>query len=144
MKGEYPSRSLRERLEVAEEYLENNPETVAILSGGQGKGEEISEAECMYRYLTDTGISEKRLIVEDRSATTVENLDFSRQFLEQETDSVGLITNNFHIYRSVRIARKAGYHRVCGIAASSGPILLPHYLVREFFALTKEIVQKNI
>ena len=144
VKGEHPSKALRERLETAQAYLEEYPETKAVLSGGQGPGEEISEAECMFRYLTKAGISRERLVKEDLSTTTVENLEFSKKFFDQERDTVGIVTNNFHVYRSMRIAKKAGYLQVCGIAAPSRTVLQLHYLVRECFALTKEILQKNI
>lgn len=144
VKGEHPSKALRERLETAQAYLEEYPETKAVLSGGQGPGEEISEAECMFRYLTKAGISRERLVKEDLSTTTVENLEFSKKFFDQERDTVGIVTNNFHVYRSMRIAKKAGYLQMCGIAAPSRTVLQLHYLVRECFALTKEILQKNI
>lgn len=138
VKGNGPSKSLRERLDTAKEYMEQNPQTKAILSGGQGRGENISEAACMFQYLTEQGVDPARLIMEDKSTTTVENLDFSRAFLDEGKEKIGLVTNNFHIYRSVRIAKKAGYKNVCGIAAPSRTMLLPHYLVREFLALSKE------
>lgn len=108
VKGEHPSKALRERLETAQAYLEEYPETKAVLSGGQGTGEKISEAECMFRYLTKAGISRERLVKEDLSTTTVENLEFSKKFFNQERDTVGIVTNNFHVYRSMRIAKKAG------------------------------------
>lgn len=142
--GEHPSRALKERMEQARMYLEQNPETKAILSGGQGPGEGISEAECMYRYLQETGISEKRLILEDESTTTLENLVNSQKFLNQGQDTVGIITSDFHVFRSVRLAKKAGYLRAQGIAAPCRTVLLPHYMVREAFALGKEILHKNI
>lgn len=144
VKGERPSKALSERLETALTYLEENPDTKAVLSGGQGKGEDITEAECMRRYLEAAGIDGERLILEDTSTTTVENLVNSQSYLNEATDTVGIVTNNFHVYRSVRIARKAGYVQVCGIAAPSRTVLQPHYLVREFLALTKELLQKNI
>ena len=144
VKGERPSKALQERLETAEAYLEKYPDTKAVLSGGQGPGEHISEAECMFRYLTKAEISEERLIKEDLSTTTVENLEFSKKFLDQERNTVGVVTNNFHVYRSMRIAKKSGYLQVCGIAAPSRTVLQLHYLVRECFDLTKEILQKNI
>jgi uncharacterized SAM-binding protein YcdF (DUF218 family) len=144
VKGETPSRSLKERLDTARMYLNENTDTKAILSGGQGKGEDISEAECMYRYLSENGIAEERLIMESESTTTAENLMYSQQYLDIERDKVGIVTNNFHVYRSLRLAKKTGYLQVCGIAAPSGTVLQLHYLVREFFALTKELIQNKI
>ena len=49
--GEHASRSLRERLDAAFIYLEENPNSQCIVSGGMGEGEKISEAECMYLSL---------------------------------------------------------------------------------------------
>ena len=144
VKGERPSKALAERMEMAKDYLEKNPDTKAILSGGMGTGEMITEAECMYRYLVDAGVDSRRLLIEDTSTTTLENLQNSQNFLDKETCSAGIVTNNFHVYRSVRIARKSGYVNVCGIAAPSRSVLQLHYLVREFFALTKELIRKNI
>ena len=144
VKGERPSKALKERLETAKDYLEKNPDTKAILSGGMGTGEMITEAECMYRYLVDAGVDSRRLLIEDTSTTTLENLQNSQNFLDKETCSAGIVTNNFHVYRSVALARKVGYLNVCGIAAPSRTILQPHYLVREFLALMKEILKKNV
>ncbi len=144
VRGDYPSRALKERIDTAQAYLEKNPDTIAILSGGQGTGEHLSEAQCMYDWLVRAGIDGERLILEDKSTSTVENLNFSSQYLEKEKASVGVISNNFHIYRSVAIAKKQGYENVCGIAAPSRSILQPHYLVRECMALWKEKILKNI
>lgn len=137
--GEHPSKALKERILTAAEYLRKNPETKAVLSGGQGRGEKISEAECMRRLLVREGISEERLILEENSTTTMENLTFSQYFLNRERDEVGLVTSNFHIYRSVYIGKKAGYRKVYGIGAPARTVLLLHYMVRECFALLREI-----
>ena len=78
---------LSERLCAAYEYLNRNPKAMCVLSGGQGDGEEISEAECMYRYLTGRGIDGARLLLEDQSTTTAENLQYSMELLQQHTNS---------------------------------------------------------
>ena len=143
VKGERPSKALQERLEMAKDYLEKNPDTKAILSGGMGTGEMITEAECMHRYLVNAGIDSRRLLMEDTSTTTLENLQNSQSYLDQETCSVGIVTNNFHVYRSVLLARRSGYQRVCGIAAPCKSVLLYHYLVREAFALAREMLHKR-
>ena len=82
VKGTKPSKALKDRLDTAKEYLQANPETIAVLSGGQGKMEEISEAECMRRYLEKAGISRERLILEQRSTTTRQNLRYSRRYMD--------------------------------------------------------------
>ena len=77
------SMALLERTRRALQYLENNPDTKAVLSGGQGRGEAVSEAKAMYDYLTGHGISRERLILEERSTNTKENLDFSLEMRMQ-------------------------------------------------------------
>lgn len=143
VKGTKPSKALKDRLDMAKEYLRENPETIAILSGGQGKQEEISEAECMRRYLISAGISKERLLMEAKSTTTKQNIRYSRKYMDYRHDEVGIITNNFHVYRSVLLAKRCGYQRVCGIAAPCKSVLLYHYLVREAFALAGEMLHKR-
>lgn len=144
VKKEAPSRALRKRLEKALEYAEENENTILILSGGQGSGEDISEAECMRRYLTEHGISRERLILEDRSTTTMENLKFSNELTDCANARTGILSNNFHVYRAVRLAEKQGYENAEGIAAKSDVFMQAHYVVREVFALIKEKLQGNI
>ena len=69
--------ALLERTRRALQYLQENPETKAVLSGGKGTGEAITEAQAMYHYLTEHGIKGERLILEERSTSTAENLKFS-------------------------------------------------------------------
>lgn len=155
VKGTVPSRALRRRLEAAEKYLQENPDTKAVLSGGMGDGEEITEAECMYQYLTEAGISEERMIQEGASVSTEENLRFSAGKIDEDlrkqgkkTDalqcSVGILSNNFHLFRAERYARKMGYQKVSTIPAASDWRLQVHYLVREFFALGKGLMAGSI
>ena len=69
-----PSLALIHRMEGAMKYLDANPGSTAILCGGQGNGESMTEADCMYGWLTAQGVAPDRLIKEDRSTTTMENL----------------------------------------------------------------------
>lgn len=144
VKKDVPSRALRMRLEKALEYAGENEETMLILSGGKGTGEEISEAECMRQYLTEHGIGEERLIMEDRSTNTMENLKFSNAGTDCAGARTGILSNNFHVYRAVRLAEKLGYENCEGIAAKADFYMLPHYVVREVFALVKEKLRGNI
>ena len=73
----------------------------------------------MRRYLENAGVDSSRLLMEDQSTTTAENLLYSQKYLDTGSDTVGIVTNNFHVYRSIRIAKKAGYVNVCGNAAPS-------------------------
>ena len=138
VKGERPSKALRERLDHAAEYLNENPDTKAILSGGQGDGEEITEAECMFRYLTGKGIDESRLIKEEHSTSTWENLKFSFELVNKPEARVGVLTHNYHVYRGMLLAERVGFENVCGIAAPSESVMQLHYLVRECAAVLKE------
>lgn len=138
VRGENPSKALTKRLEAAYDYMTENERTTAILSGGQGDGEDITEAEAMRRYLEDRGIAPERLIKEDKSTSTEENLRFCAGLIGGSDASVGIISNNFHICRALMIAGKQGYTSVCGIAAYSDPKFQVHYMVREAFALVKE------
>ena len=135
VKGSRPSLALMQRLVKAKETAQECPDLTFILSGGQGQGEDISEAQCMWDYLTANGVSSDRLILEDRSTTTRENLLFSDRLTGCSKKSTALISNDFHIYRALKIARSVGYEDVRGIAAGSEPLMKPHYIVREAVAL---------
>lgn len=141
--GRVPSGALRNRIQVAGEYLAANPETCAVLSGGQGADEEISEAQCMYEQLVAAGVDPARLILEDRSTDTSENLRFSRQLIP-EGASVGLVTNNFHIFRALALARGLGWQGVQGIPVATSVISVPHYYMREFVGVVYDGLRGNL
>lgn len=133
-----PSQVLKERLDTAIEYYEINPNVMFIVSGGQGHDEPISEALGMYQYLVSKGVDEHNIIMEDKSTSTNENLQFSFAMISNP-DKVGVVTNNFHIFRTKMLAKKLGY-TVSGIPASTKWYLLPHYYVREAGAILYEII----
>ena len=136
VRGTRPSRILAERLEAAHAYLIENPGAVCVLSGGQGPGEDISEAECMYRYLTDRGIAAERLWMEAESTTTEENLKFSAQLLEASgiAGDITIVTSEFHGYRARRVAENLG---MTSYSTPSRTFLLylPTYYVRELYGI---------
>lgn len=150
VKGNRPSLSLKYRIDAAEEYLEKNPDTKAVLSGGKGQGEEISEAECMYRELVKVGLDKKRLLKEEKSTSTNENIVFSKEILEKEsadrTDSlkIGVVTNSFHVFRGTAIARHRMEGEIQGIPAKSNAFLQANYLVREFLGVLKDRTAGNL
>lgn len=105
----------------------------------------------MADYLVARGIDPDRIVKEDASASTVENISNSMRLMEQSragngstTPSVGIVTNNFHVYRSVLIARHLGLEDACGIAAPSDPWYLPNNMLREFFGVVKDFVAGNL
>lgn len=144
VKGKTPSRALKKRLEAVLNYASENERTILVLSGGQGPGEEITEAECMRQWLSERGIAQERLVLESRSASTRENLQFSDEQTGCGEKRTGILSNNFHVYRALRLARKLGYTQCEGIAAPSDPVMQVHYVVREVFALVKEKLRGNI
>lgn len=135
VRGRKISDSLKRRLDRALEYTRSFPETKVIVSGGQGPGEEITEADAMAEYLISRGVDEKRIRREKESSSTRENLRFSSRFADIRKDRIGIVTNGFHIYRASLIAKEEGYRRLCLIPASSNPVYQLNYLTREFFAL---------
>ena len=143
--GETPSLMLQSRIDAAAEYLNAHPDIPAVLSGGQGNGENITEAECMRRQLTAMGIGESRLLLEERSTSTAENFAFSKEVLRQagidpETAVVAVVTNDFHCFRAHLIAQREGL-TVLDVPAEVPWLLLNvNYYVREFFALGKTLI----
>lgn len=131
-----PSAALKYRLDEAVEYLEDNPKTICIVSGGQGANEPYSEAEGMAQYLKEQGIDASRILLEDKSLNTEQNMEYSRALIKDGA-SVGIITNDFHLFRAKQIARKYGLDNICGIAAKSTPVYLPNNMLREFLAEIK-------
>lgn len=139
-----PSIVLKERLDRAIEYLNENPETKVIVSGGKGSNEPISEADGMGDYLIAHGIAADRICREDKSTSTEENLKFSKAFCNIEEDSIVIISSNYHVYRAGKIAEKMGYKNVEGLAAPSSLGMLPNNMLREFFAMLKDFIVGNI
>lgn len=139
-----PSYVLQKRLDKAVEYLKVNSDTKVIVSGGQGANEPISEAQGMRDYLIAAGIAEERIQLEDQSTSTVENLVFSSNYLDKTGDDVVIVTNNFHVFRAVKIAEKQGYENVEGLAADSYPGMLPNNMLREFFGVIKDFMVENL
>lgn len=99
---------LKYRLDKAVEYLNENPDTVCIVSGGQGSNEPWSEAEGMARYLQEKGIDTARILTEDQSQTTGQNITNSKKLMK-EGASVGIVTNNFHVFRALQIAKSTDF-----------------------------------
>ncbi len=139
-----PSVVLRYRLDTAVDYLKENPDTVCIVSGGQGSNEPFPEAEGMQDYLIKHGIETERILLEDKSTSTVENIRNSKEFLRDFYNGVGIVTNNFHTFRAVQIAKIQGLENVCGIAADSNVFYLPNNVLRECCGILKDWLLNNI
>ena len=141
VKGDRPSRILTRRMDTAIAWLREHPDAICVLSGGKGDTEMISEAECMYRYMTARGIGEERLLKEDRSVSTRENLLFSMKLLEEEgrdSRKIAVVTSEFHEARAGLIAKRLGLH--AGAVPAPTPLwLLPTFYVRELYGLLYQI-----
>ena len=133
-----PSVVLRYRLDRAVSYLKENDNTLVIVSGGQGANEKATEASVMKEYLVNNGINENRIIIEDKSNTTKENLINSKKII-RDNKSIGIVTNNFHMYRALLIGKKYKVKAV-GIPSKSNSYYLPNNLLREVFAYIKFII----
>ena len=140
LKGDVPTLSLRNRLDAALEWLEAHPDCVAVVSGGQGPGENMPEGEAMGIWLEARGIEPERIIVEDRSTSTMENLENSIALIREaggEPDgNCAIITSEYHLCRAKLMARSLGVE-AWGVAAhTSWPSLMLNYFIREAFAVT--------
>ena len=144
VKEDGPSLVLKYRLDKAAEYLQAHPDTVCIVSGGQGENEPFPEADGMYQYLTGLGIDGARILREDRSKNTSENLEFCLKMLPDADVKVGIVTNNFHIFRSLAIAEKKGYTNAKPIVAPSKKEFLPTNMLREFVGVMKDLLFGNM
>lgn len=136
--GTVPSLSLVNRLSSALDYLEKFSDAVVIVSGGQGPGEDISEAEAMRIWLEERGIAPERIIIEDESTSTQENVRFSLDIIERRGDadaSVAIVSSEYHLYRAKCIAADLGV-QAKGVAARTPHISLQiNYFLREAFAV---------
>lgn len=141
--GTEPSEILQKRIDKAYEYLLENPETKVIGTGGKGDAETISEGECIARELEGMGIASERIQYEGKSKTTVENMKFATQLMEEETKSVAVVSNGFHISRSKLILSNFTDAKVYGIAATGGGVTTLHYTLREYIVFIVDIVLGN-
>ena len=138
VKDNGPSVLLNFRIDKAAEYLAANGNTVAILCGGQGSNEPMSEAQSMYEGLAARGVDPSRLILEDKSTSTEENISFAKAFMSGEDASVVITTTGYHIYRSLQTARSLGLENVTGNPARCAWATPLNYYTREFFAVLRD------
>lgn len=140
VRGDRVTQPLKYRLDKAVEYSRGNPDAVIVVTGGQGLQESVTEASAMEKYLLDKGISPEKIIKEEKATSTNENMRFSKEILDKHFDGeykIAVITNNFHIYRGVSIAKIEGFENVSHMHADMHWYnLVPCYL-RESLAILK-------
>ena len=139
VRGETPTRMLRRRLDTAIDALNKYPHCICIVSGGQGSNEVVSESYAMKKYLVEKGISKDRIIMEDKSTSTFENIKFSYEILDRMGYSrdITIVTDGFHQYRASLIAKKLGGENITAFSADTEARYLPTYWVREWLGLTQ-------
>ena len=115
-----PSVSLQNRIDAAYDYLMAHPEVIAVVSGGQGGDEPMTEAQCMYDELIAMGIDPDRVWMEDQATSTWENLKFSLDLIQERTGQrptkIGLLSSEYHLFRANLFAKEHGVESV-GIPA---------------------------
>ncbi|HOM01488.1 MAG TPA: YdcF family protein [Acetivibrio sp.] len=143
LKGDRITPTFQYRLDKGIEYLKANPDLKVVVTGGQGPGEDLTEAEAMKRYLANHGIDEERIIMEDRATSTSENMKYTAEVLKQLTGRsdyrIMIVTNDFHMFRSKILARHNGFTPY-GITAPTNPVVLVNSYIREYFAVVKSII----
>ena len=133
--GTSPSLSLSDRIRAADAYLKAHPDTIAILSGGQGEDEGISEARCMYDQLIARGIDPHRLWLEEKATSTWENLHFTLDLIEEKTGSrpetIGLVSSEYHLFRASLFGDACGVKTIGIPAETSWFSIKVNYFMRE-------------
>lgn len=124
---------LENRLNTAKTYLDEHPDALCIVSGGQGAGESVSEASAMKKYLVERGVEPDRVVLEDRATNTIENFRYSKDIIDRRIGPdacIGFVTTNFHCYRAGRVALAEGVDAV-GIPAPDVWYLTVNNFLRE-------------
>ena len=138
--GDKVSSALKQRLDTFLQYYEKNPDVIVVVTGGQGYGETVTEAYAMEKYLIEHGVPKHKIRKEERATSTNENMKFSFEILKKELGenfSSVIITNDFHMYRSVCYAEKNGIQNPKHISAGlKWYNVVPCYL-RESLAVIK-------
>ncbi len=139
LRGDQPTRPLVRRLNKAIDYAEQNPKAVIVVTGGQGPQETMPEGEAMAAYLVSHGVAPERILVEDKSTSTYENFVFTKVILDDyfhEPYTTTVITNDFHIFRAVDVARATGF-QATRLHSTTDWYIAPNHYFRECLALLK-------
>lgn len=142
--GTVPSLSLQVRLEAALEYLADKPDIPIVVTGSQGPGEDISEAQCMADWLIGRGVAADRILLEDQADNTKENIEFSKAMLRDNgvdtTANIAVVTSDYHLCRASLLW---GVPWMVPVAAHMPEAYWPltvNYFIREAFAVAAEVL----
>ncbi|MEE8706299.1 MAG: YdcF family protein [Oscillospiraceae bacterium] len=140
--GTEPSVDLQQRIDTAADWLLLHPNSIAVACGGKGTGEKVTEAEVIREKLLEKGIEPDRILLENRSVNTEQNLFYAKKVLLENNLSnkeALLLTDDYHLYRALLIAKQNGL-TAWGIGVSTPPLVFPALFARELFAVTKYFV----
>ncbi|MBR4151043.1 MAG: YdcF family protein [Firmicutes bacterium] len=106
--GTVPSLAMQERCAAAAEYMLANPGCTAIVSGGRGQGEDVTEAEAMAKLLKEAGVGPERILLEGEATSTLENLEFSQRLagFDPKSERVVICSSEYHLYRAAKSAER--------------------------------------
>lgn len=136
--AERMGKSLSGRVDKAAEYLLENPQVRCIVTGGQGSNEPCPEALTAKNALIRRGVDPERIYMEDKSRNTRQNLAYAMDIARERglDTKVAVVSQNFHMYRALRLARSAGFEAYA-LPADTDWIIFPSYYGRELMSLTK-------
>jgi len=138
-----PSLDFKARIDTAYEYLMENPSPLLIATGAKGYNEPISEAQGAKDYLLSKGFPEERILLEDKSYSTLQNIENAREIIKEkgndpEEAKIVIVSAYYHLFRADYLARKLGFREISTAGGNGMWILFPHNCCREFFAYSKE------
>lgn len=134
LRGETPSVFLTERTKQGAKLFKKGYGEYIIVSGGKGVNEDISEAEGMRRILINEGVDEHRIILEDNSKNTAENIEFSSKIIrEKGFKDVIIVSNDFHLRRASILAYKNK------VQATYSGVFVNNYWYLEFYGGLREM-----
>ncbi len=138
IRGDQPGDNLKNRLDTAVAYYQQNPHALFVVSGGQGPQETVTEAVAMERYLIDCGIPASQILKEESATSTAENMRYTKALLGDRTAlSITVITTDYHIYRAVANAGRVGWHHVSHCHSDTPWYLILPNGLRECLAIGK-------
>ena len=141
IQGEEVSESLRNRLDVATRYYQQNPKVIIIVSGGQDPQETITEALAMEQYLLEQGMPAEQIIKEQMATSTRENFLYSKEMLDRQLGDaykVAFISNDYHIYRAKLIAQNVGFDEITYLGSNTPWYQILPSGIRECLAVMKQ------
>lgn len=143
IKNDQPTGTLRNRLAVALDVMEQNPDAHIIVCGGQGNDEDYTEAIVMYKWMAAHGADTSRITLESKSRNTIQNIENAVEICEKNgwsTDHVAALSSGFHLFRTRHIMENCGLTSAAIAAPSGNPAMRVLFCIREYFSIMKLIV----